>query len=332
MIHPFFLPGRIQVNWGMTNIVGHCRLCCLSKPLQDSHIIPKFVFDWMKETGLRFLRRPEQPNIRYQDGQRERLLCRACERLLNKDEKRFAEHVFRPFLKNSKLEMRYGEFLIRFSVSLCWRILVSEALSDRMHNAFDDRLSEAEVEWRNFLLGRQPLKKFDRFHVFLADILDARDQPTLNFNQYLTRFTDGCIAMSQSACAVYVKFSRFLFWAEITEYDQSKWLGTRIQNEGGILSTPQHVSDSRFGAFLLGRAKLASERYWLGLSERQKRRIDEAFRQNAVNLIGTDFWRSFQADMEANVDPHVWKTDKIEPNELCPCGSGETYNECHGKQ
>jgi hypothetical protein len=261
----------------------------------------------MKETGPRFLRRPEQPNVRYQDGQKEALLCWDCEQLFGLDEHRFAERVFRPFLANPNQEIRYDEFLIRFSVSLSWRILVSEALSDRVHDGFDNRLSEAELEWRNFLLKRQHLKNFDRFHVFLADILDAENQPVNNLNQYLTRFTDGCIAMSQSACAVYVKFSRFLFWAEITEYDQSKWLGTRIQNGCGILSTPQTVSDARFGRFLLHRAKLASERYWLGISERQKRRIDKAFQKNAVNLIGTDFWRSFQADMEADVDPHSWK-------------------------
>jgi hypothetical protein len=138
----------------MIHVEGSCRLCGLSKPLQNSHIIPKFVFDWMKETGPRFLRRPEQPNVRYQDGQKETLLCWDCEQLFGLDEHRFAERVFRPFLANPNQEITYDEFLIRFSVSLSWRILVSEALSDRVHDGFENRLSEAELEWRNFLLNR----------------------------------------------------------------------------------------------------------------------------------------------------------------------------------
>lgn len=285
----------------------------------------------MKETGPGFLRGSEHPNIRRQDGLKEDLLCWDCEQRLGLDENRFATGIFRPFLGNSKKEIRYSESLIRFAVSLAWRVLVSELLRRAiLHNGFDDKLSEAELEWRNYLLGKGQLNNYSRFHMFLTDVLGSAKQPIRILNQYLTRFTDACIAMSQSDCAIYVKFSRFLFWAEITEFDQSVWLGTRIKNGPGILKTPQFVKDGRFGNFIHHRAKIASEQYWLGISERQQNLIDARFQKNAGLLIGTDFWRSLQADMEADIDPHSWATGKIDPHELCPCGSGKRYDACHG--
>lgn len=39
-------------------------LCGETKPLRNSHIIPKFVFDWIKETGTGALRSGQNMNIR----------------------------------------------------------------------------------------------------------------------------------------------------------------------------------------------------------------------------------------------------------------------------
>lgn len=311
-------------------MIKTCRLCQLPKPLRDSHVIPKFAIQWTKDTGPGILRQATNPNLRVQDGLKEPLLCEECEQLVGQDEKKFAERIFRPFLGNPYEEIRYDEFFIRFVASLAWRMLISKIGSERLHSGFDDKLSEAELEWRDFLLRKEPLKNYGRFHVFLTDVLGSGRQPIRILNQYLTRFTDGCVAMSKSDCAVYVKFSRFLFWAEITEFDQSKWVGTRIENGHGILKTPQVISDGSFGDFLLHRAKIASEHYWLGISERQQTLITDGFQKAAAALVGTDFWRSLQADMESLVDPHSWATGTIEPNELCPCGSGKRYDECHG--
>lgn len=284
----------------------------------------------MKDTGPGRLRQATKPNVRRQDGLKERILCEECEQLIAKDEKRFAEHVFRPFLDNPREVIRYDEFLIRFAVSLAWRVLVTEIGRDREHQGFDSKLSEAELEWRRFLLRKGSLKNYDRLHVFLTDVLQSNTQPVTILNQYLTRFTDGCIAMSESACAICVKFSRFVFWSEISEFDPSDWVGTRISCSTGILKEPQEVRDGRFGNFLLHRAKLASENYWNGISERQQSLIEDRFKEAAPGLVGTDFWRSLRADMEAKIDFDNWAGRKIQPNETCPCGSGRPYNTCHG--
>ncbi len=161
-----------------------CRLCGLLKPLQKSHLIPKFVFDWMKETGSGFLRGAERPNVRQQDGLKDGLLCWDCEQLLGRDENQFAQRVFRPFLKNPKEEIRYDEFFFRFAVSLAWRVLVNDALRHAVANdGFDEKLCEAELEWQKFLLRKDGLMTYCRFHVFLTELLgSANKQPIRIFN------------------------------------------------------------------------------------------------------------------------------------------------------
>jgi hypothetical protein len=49
-------------------VTGTCALCGENKKLRMSHIIPNFVFKWMKETSATgFLRSAENPKKRLQD-------------------------------------------------------------------------------------------------------------------------------------------------------------------------------------------------------------------------------------------------------------------------
>ncbi len=48
---------------------GKCRLCGKNADLQESHIIPSFVYRWLKDSsGTGYLRFGPEPNKRVQDG------------------------------------------------------------------------------------------------------------------------------------------------------------------------------------------------------------------------------------------------------------------------
>jgi len=48
---------------------GSCRLCSRARELQLSHIVPAFVYRWLKDlSGTGFLRFGKNPNRREQDG------------------------------------------------------------------------------------------------------------------------------------------------------------------------------------------------------------------------------------------------------------------------
>jgi len=63
---------------------GDCVLCDTKDTvLQESHSIPKFAYDWMRETSKTgFLRDMDDVNKRHQDGPKKYLLCGDCERKL----------------------------------------------------------------------------------------------------------------------------------------------------------------------------------------------------------------------------------------------------------
>ena len=72
-----------------------CILCRNSPPIQNSHILPKFVIKWIKSNApARHLRWSEQPNKPEQDAWTADYLCEACERLFSRVENAFKQEVF----------------------------------------------------------------------------------------------------------------------------------------------------------------------------------------------------------------------------------------------
>ena len=97
-----------------------CRLCGSNEPLLDGHVIPGFVFRWLKETsGTGYLRTSDQPNRRVHDGWVRKLLCPRCEGRFSRWERQFAESIFHPLARNeSTLDIRYGDWMLPFAVSV----------------------------------------------------------------------------------------------------------------------------------------------------------------------------------------------------------------------
>jgi SEC-C motif len=285
----------------------------------------------MKRTGPKYFRYAGTPNIRRQDGVREMLLCEACEDLFSRDERLFAKLIFRPVIADPAKSFSYDEYLMRFLLSVAWRVMTSRVYSGSRTTEFTKELAEAEEEWLEYLVGGSDLARFNRVHIFVTDIVADGVQPVQGLTSYMARAVDATIAESGSLCAVYAKIPRFMIWAEITEFDQTLWRNTRVIKGSGIIRQPQSLADGRIGDFLLKRASGASDLYWRSISERQQGVISERFVTDAPYLQGTDFWRALEADMEAEVDPQTWRGSKIGRNERSPCGSGEKYKHCHGK-
>src|SRR5665647_1861288 len=102
---------------------GICRLCDCEKTLKESHIIPKFVFRWMKKTGGKYIRKADNPNKRVEDGVKDYLLCNDCEQLFSKLEDKFARDIFYPYSNSNIDTFKYDNELIKFSISVLYRLL-----------------------------------------------------------------------------------------------------------------------------------------------------------------------------------------------------------------
>src|SRR5687767_12163676 len=103
---------------------GICRLCQKHANLQESHIIPKFAYQWLiKSSGGGYLRNTAEPNKRVQDGIKRNLLCHDCEQIFSQSESDFSKKLFYPYVSNSGKIFKYEKWLLNFCVSLSWRIL-----------------------------------------------------------------------------------------------------------------------------------------------------------------------------------------------------------------
>jgi len=62
---------------------GQCRLCQADADLQLSHILPAFVFRWLRESaGGNPIRNTSTPNLRVQDGLKRYWLCSLLRRVV----------------------------------------------------------------------------------------------------------------------------------------------------------------------------------------------------------------------------------------------------------
>lgn len=103
-----------------------CRLCREKHHLKNSHLIPKFVFKYLKECSItgRF-RNPNNPNIPCQDGIKLPFLCHDCEEKFSKYERYFYQDIFKEIESKESFKIDVAKMKY-FILSVSWRVLQSD--------------------------------------------------------------------------------------------------------------------------------------------------------------------------------------------------------------
>lgn len=281
---------------------GYCRLCGNSDDLQLSHILPAFVFRWMRDSsGSGHIRMASAPNQRVQDGLKRHWLCIACESLFSRSESAFATQLFHPYTIASGGRFRYTSWLLYFCVSVSWRVLRfyrdEIGLKDWTPEALA-RVSEAEGVWREFLLGRRPHPGAFRQHLLPMDRVQSATGPLANnINRYFMRAVDMDICRGNESIFVYAKIGRFIIMGFIQERNPTRWRGTKVHGTAGVIEPRKYVLPHAFGEYLNDKATRMS-RALARVSDRQQQKIDGALRANADKFVGSDAFAAMQADIE----------------------------------
>ncbi len=101
-----------------------CILCRQSPPIQNSHILPKFVIRWVKENApaghLRWSRQPNKPE---QDAWTADYLCAGCEQKLSQVENTFKHEVFDHAVARAAGTFRYSSAVGSAVLSMFFRHL-----------------------------------------------------------------------------------------------------------------------------------------------------------------------------------------------------------------
>ncbi len=265
--------------------MAKCELHNENASLCESHIIPKFVYNWMKKTGTGRLRQAYRLNTPLQDGIKKHMLCKDCEAKFSKYEKWFNENVFIPYLNDNSFKVSNQSELKYFVVSLLWRIL-KLLKDDGNRYKFKNELDTAELEWRQFLLEDTPLNSFQNQHFIL---IDSDYWITQKSDLYYSRAVDIDIAENEKLCLIYAKFSRFILIGEITGFPENSFENTNIKTQVEFSNTNQQINLSNIIEFFQSRIENIKQYY--DLSENQQKKNDEFFEDKIDKIRKGEYFK-----------------------------------------
>lgn len=297
----------------MSGKIEKCALCGNVGELQNSHIIPAFVYKWLKNTSATgFLRAGDKINVRTQDGHKEKLLCSICEKLLNKYETEFANKIFHPFI-NSELDKQgsgrgiikqfyYEEWLLKFLISVQWRLLFSVELTPNdVKNSLLIQKDNFINIWRDYLLGnRSDTGNSESYLIFMQSLAKAFGNFPKNINDkinhYILRTADGTIAYSRNKLAVYSKLGPIALFSCIQPAKLKDTRDLRIRKRG-VIKLAQNLKNSEIANFIyIDRPNEVIPKW--EMSDNQWQKIEDSFKSNPERVKDSLTIHAHNADLE----------------------------------
>ncbi len=282
---------------------GNCYLCNKDAELSVSHIIPKFVINWLKESAPSAIRGMDEPNKRVQDGEKQYLLCLDCEGLFASWEKLFCENLFLPLHSDQPqfTPIRYGSWALKFAVSVSWRVLMYYQQTNDLDHLSDKQKETAKIalnDWRGFLLGELPHPGRFEQHLLPVDAIKNYSGSSISpfLNRYLLRSVGMSVICTNTVAIVYTKMGHLILFGFIQEDTANRWKGTKLHvNKGNIISRTYRLPDY-VPNYWNEQADRAAEAF-ASVSPKQSNIIKEAFVKNANELADSEIFRAMQYDV-----------------------------------
>lgn len=282
---------------------GRCALCCQTRDLQLSHIIPHFVGRKLINTSPGNIRASNEPNRIMQDIFKEYMLCSECEERFSAKETWFANHIFNPYIDRKEKVFSYDERLTYFIVSVSWRTLYGDLEKFAQDPFFDKEclltLFRAEQIMRDYLWGKRNELEGIQNHIFFLDRvqfahgLDASMNPNIVMHRTIS---------SYSVCDGKTLFtvSNLMGILLITFYAMDSnevWVNTKVELGNGILKAENQHMESVVGNEI---------QYWmeegaaaqLKLSEKQRKKIEEKIRALGDDILNYPIIQDLLDDLE----------------------------------
>lgn len=262
----------LRANWPSS---GRCRLCDADGPLCRSHIIPKFVGEWLKSTnGTGRLRDSATPNRLIEDITWRYMLCPDCEKRFAQVEAEICTRIFTPLHEEETEAFRYGASFLQFTVSILWRCLTCLRVEGRLGRLGElPEIVSTERTWREYLLGqRQTVAPHDvhAFHMS-APPLHLPDLPP-NLGRYMLRAVGMSALQRDDFGYLFVKVARINIFGTVVAGSQRRlWKNSKLHASGGWWGGAEVVTPNWVPSVFMDGAKLG-EAMFDGLSPHQKRR------------------------------------------------------------
>lgn len=283
-------------------VLGNCRLCQRDLPLCESHVIPAFVFRWLKETSIGPLRAGAQPNTRIQDGPKDYYFCSDCEQTMGRWENEFSQRIFAPIHDESKkppITYPYEAWCLKFAVSVVWRVLLHHRERTGLQSLPSSLAEEAALAylmWRRFLRDEKPHPGRYEVHLLPLGLIDTTASPITSpfYNRYAMRTIDHDLPYTDNAIGVFAKLGKFAFFGFIEGIASREWKNTKLHVKRGVFepSGTFHVPVSVL-AYLSSKADDTAAAL-ASMSDRQSKKV---FEHIAGRRVGDETLRAFDRDV-----------------------------------
>lgn len=296
----------------MTVIIETCVLCREKKELQLSHIIPKFVGRYLKQTSIGNIRNQGNPDKIVQDIEKQYLLCHDCEEQFSAAERYFANAVFYPYQKNKQKKIDYNEQLYYFITSLSWRSLYLDIVNfvkeGNIRIDVLEKMIESEKIMREFLLKKRSDIGNIENHIFFferirevnatEDSIYHTGKPHVTIHRSLTSYSgyyDSTIYTISNLMGIII----------VTLYEKDadeKWNGTEIFNRDSSVVAKNQVVRSRVCAEISFWMKQSQESY-KKMSHSNKQKIADKMKNLGEDIKKYDIFQDFIDDYDlSNVE------------------------------
>lgn len=281
---------------------GKCRLCDEDGILRESHVIPSFIYKWLKKTsGTGFLRFSLELNKRVQDGYKFYWLCDECESCLNDWETKFANEIFYPLNNDSIKKVTYGPWLLKFCTSVSWRVMnlkVEEHGISHYPTTLQESTLKAQQIWKEFLLDKREHPDRNEQHFLPLDVIESFTYPNMpqNINRYILRSVDTDVVWSEKSAFVYSKLERFIVLGFIEMPQPRQWVGTKVHVKHGVVEPSSYTLPIGFGDYLMEKVKRAASVKGR-ISEKQNKKIEESYRKNMDRVINSESFKAINEDV-----------------------------------
>lgn len=288
--------------------IKRCALCYNTRELEESHIIPKFVFRHLSKTAHGAIRSLDNPNMIIQDSEKHYLLCGECEDLFSTYETKFANLFFHPYQKEGKKVFNYDADAYYFITSVSWRSLYLDILdfvenSDEVGIDFEvlNTLIEREKSMRKYLLKQNTVVEGIENHIFFFDdikeIVNKPESvdPHFTFHRGETSYT-----FFSKEAKTYATITNMMGIVLFTLYRKGKeeyWENTEIRNGNGRIVAENQIVRSVCGNELLDIMKRANENK-KQLSDNQREKIHKRIIDDPEGFAKSKFFESLIKDMK----------------------------------
>lgn len=283
-----------------------CRLCKKEASLQDSHIIPKFIGNWIKKTSATgYFRSIDNPNIRRQDFPTVKLLCKTCEDIFSNNESCFAKQIFHPYVKREffSYTLPYNHQVAKFCASLSWRVLVyTTEFLKISKNEVSLEIEQYKLKLEKFLLGE--VSNLDQYeqHLIPAEsfIQKFLEYKSSNVHSYFTRAIDTDILYFRDGTIIYVKIPGFFILSNINYKNINKLRRSRVSLKNGILLKKEYVIPQEMYKYLYYKLQFIKENVTDKISSTQNQKMIETIKKDLDRLEKSHTIKIIEASLYPN--------------------------------